>query len=243
MQTKLKADNKSTWNSVIVESNKSNNNYNQSKRVDMSFIQKKFTVKNKKESDSLLVYNDDYKDHLPKNQFKFKKNKSGGRRSGKDTKIEGRMSSRKPFKTISTYKQSHKRSQSLNKSTIEQRYRSVPQSGHQYENENARKSYTKKKLNWLFNNRTPQIHMSKSKYADAKLDFNIKNAKKNLKHWFKDQYNYSTAYQKNFESLTGREKGNALLRKVYLRMDHENPANVSFRNTVIQLYLNKIIGK
>ena len=145
------------------------------------------------------------------------------------------MSSRKPFKTISTHKQSHKRSQSLNKSTIEQRYRSVPQSGHHYECDNKRKSYTKKKLNWLFNNRTPQIHMSKGKYTEAKLDFNIKNAKKNLQNWFKDQYNHCTAYQKNFASLTGREKGNALLRKVYLRMEHENPANVSFRNMVISL--------
>lgn len=184
----------------------------------------------------MLIYNDDYKDQASKQQTSTRKVKnSGSRRCGKDTKIEGRMSSRKPFKTISTQKQSHKRSQSLNKSTIEQRYRSVPQSGYQYECENVRKSYTKKKINWLFNNRTPQIHMSKSKYNDPKIDFNLKNAKKNLKNWFKE--NYSTnANQKNFASLTGREKGNALLRKVYLRMDNENSTNVSFRNTVISSF-------
>lgn len=78
--------------------------------------------------------------------------------------------------------------------------------------------------------------MSKSKYNDPKWEFNLKNAKKNLKNWFKDNL-FTNAYQKNFASLTGREKGNALLRKVYLRMDNENIANVSFRNAVINILL------
>ena len=47
MQAKFKVDNKSTWNSVIVESNKSKSKYKQPKRADMSTLQKKLTVKNK----------------------------------------------------------------------------------------------------------------------------------------------------------------------------------------------------
>lgn len=47
MQAKLKIDNKSTWNSVIVENNKNKQKYNHSKRADINKLQRKFTVKNK----------------------------------------------------------------------------------------------------------------------------------------------------------------------------------------------------
>jgi hypothetical protein len=130
-------------------------------------------------------------------------------------------------------RQSHKRSQSLNKSSIEQRYRSVPQNNH-YQNEKYKKVYSKKKLNCFFNNKTPQVHLSKSKNETNQLDVSLKNAKKNLHNYFKDNNTNNTSHdyaKQNFASLTGREKGNTLLRKVYLRMENDYPTSKqSFRN-------------
>jgi hypothetical protein len=150
-QNKNKPDVKAMCNSVIIEGEKSTlkQKPRQGKRQGMSTLQRKFTVKNKKESDSLIVYNEDYRDQVPKKRQTMagKARASASRRSGKESKHEGRLSSRRPLKPYTGHKPSHKRSQSLNKSTIEQRYRSVPQSGYQYEVENNKRNYTKKKLN------------------------------------------------------------------------------------------------
>lgn len=116
----------------------------------MNTLQRKFTNKNKRESDSLIVYNEDYKDNASRKRQTITANNkraSGSRRAGKESKNEGRMSSRRPVKFPAGRKNSHKRSHSLNKSTIEQRYKSVPQNGYNYENEQVKKSYAKKKLN------------------------------------------------------------------------------------------------
>ena len=197
--------------------------------------QRKFTVKNKRESDSLIVYNDDYKDNMPS-----KKRGTSSRRSGKSSKHEGRVSSRKPMKKQNS-KNSHKRSQSLNKSSVDQRYRSVPQNGYNYEID-PRKSYTKAKLNSIFNNRTPQVHLAKqNKGANGRLDLSLRHAKKNLQNYFREGTRPDNYNKKNFTSLTGREKGNALLRKVYLRKEAEAQNNVSFRQSVSLPMCDKFI--
>ena len=67
--------------------------------------------------------------------------------------------------------------------------------------------------------------MSKTKVDNHKLDLSLKNAKKNLQNYFKDNNASHDYAKKKFESLTGREKGNTLLRKVYLRMENEYPNN------------------
>jgi len=61
-------ESKAICNSVIVESDKSRSKRKGKhfKRPGLSTLQRKFTVKNKRESDSLLVYNDEYKDQMPK---------------------------------------------------------------------------------------------------------------------------------------------------------------------------------
>ena len=220
---------KAICNSVIIESDKvrSKRKNKHFKKPGLSTLHRKFTVKNKRESDSLLVYNDDYKDNAPKQKRQTMANKArngGSKRAAKDHRYEGRFSSRKTLKVPNIHKQSHKRSQSLNKSTIEQRYKSVPQN-HNYDNEKSKKYHTKKKLNWFFNNKTPQVHVSKTKVDNHKLDLSLKNAKKNLQNYFKDNNASHDYAKKKFESLTGREKGNTLLRKVYLRMENEYPNN------------------
>lgn len=226
-------------NSVIIEGEKSTMKQEprQGKRQNINTLQKKFTVKNKKESDSLIVYNEDYRDQVPKKRQTMagKARASASRRSGKDSKHEGRLSSRRPLKPYTGHKPSHKRSQSLNKSTIEQRYRSVPQSGYHYEADQSKRNYTKKKLNWFFNNRTPQVHVSKGRGNDGKLDLSLKNAKKNLQNYFRE--NNVHEYKKKFTSLTGREKGNALLRKVNIRNEHAPHTTISFCNMVIRFSL------
>lgn len=235
-QNKDKPASKVLCNSVNItdgEKPKSKHRARQSKRPGMSTLQRKFTVKNKRESDSLIVYNEDYKDQMPRkrNTINSKTRISASRRSGKESKNEGRMSSRKPLKTLNATKQSHKRSQSLNKSTIEQRYRSVPQNGYNYEGDQPKKPYIKKKLNGLLNNRTPQVNYVKNK-GDNQLDLSLRNAKKNLQNYFRENGNPNDFNSKKFTSLTGREKGNTLLRKVFVRKEPENPANISFQNMV-----------
>ena len=220
---------KAICNSVIIESDKvrSKRKNKHFKKPGLSTLYRKFTVKNKRESDSLLVYNDEYKDNAPKQKRQTIGNKArngGSKRAGKDHRYEGRFSSRKTLKVPNIQKQSHKRSQSLNKSAIEQRYKSVPQN-YKYENERSKKYNTKKKLNCFFNNKTPQVHVSKTKAENQKLDLSLKNAKKNLQNYFKDNNASHDYVKKKFESLTGREKGNTLLRKVYLRMENEYPNN------------------
>lgn len=199
----------------------------------MNTLQRKFTIKNKRESDSLIIYNDDYKDNAPKPKRQTMAGKarvSGSRRSGKDNRYEGRMSSRKTLKVPNINRSSHKRSQSINKSTVETRYRSVPQNGHHNEYEKSKRAHVKKKLNTIFNNKTPQVHLSKSKNEQAKLDLSLKHAKKNLQNYFIES-NSNEYNRQKYESLTGREKGNTLLRKVYLRMENEYPNHKnSYRN-------------
>jgi hypothetical protein len=110
-------------------------------------INRKFTVKNKRESDSLIVYNDDYKDQYPKkrNTMATKARISASSKAAKNSKHDGRTSSRKAIKSHTGHKLSHKRSQSLHRSNNgDQRYRSVPQNGYNNEIDN-RKSYTKSK--------------------------------------------------------------------------------------------------
>lgn len=159
---------------------------------------------------------------------------SASRKSGKNSKIEGRSSSRKHIKPHTGHKLSHKRSQSLNKSNADQRYKSVPKNGYNYELDN-RKSYTKAKLNTIFNNKTPHVHLSKGKVKDWRLDLSLRNAKKNLQNYLRESQNLADHDKKNFTSLTGRKKGNAL-RKWYMRKDQEGPSNVSFRNMVNKLF-------
>jgi len=231
VKMKVYPEAKAICNSVIIEGDKIKSKKTK-KRPVINTLQRKFTVKNKRESDSLLVYNDDYKDSIPNNKKKHSngnKARTGcSRRSGKDSRYEGRFSSRKPMKVPNIYKQSHKRSQSLNKSTIEQRYRSQPQGGHQYEHEHSKKAYAKKKLNWFFNNRTPQVNVAKGKGNDNKLDLSLKNAKKNLQNYFKDNANLDEITKKKFASLTGREKGNPLLRNMYLKKRNHKNALIRF---------------
>jgi len=149
---KSKNDYKAVCNSVIIESDqrKLKSKQRNGTRPDLNTLQRKFTVKSKKENDSLIMYNDDYKDHHSKKRQTINANKpkfSAGKKSDKDSLYEGRFSSRKPIKSHNGHKQSHKRSHSMNKSGMEQRYRSVPQSGHAYEHDNSKKHYNKKKLN------------------------------------------------------------------------------------------------
>jgi hypothetical protein len=234
--SKHKNDYKAVWNSVIIEGDKGKfkSKTRHGKRPEMNTLQRKFTNKNKRESDSLIVYNEDYKDNASRKRHTVtssNKRASGSRRAGKESKNEGRMSSRRPMKSHVGHKNSHKRSHSLNKSTIDQRYKSVPQNGYNYDHEQTKKSHAKKKLNWFFNNRTPQVHLSKTKAVDACLDLSMRNAKKSLQNYFREgnhEYN-----KKKFASLTGREKGNALLRKVYLRKEQDYPTNISFHGMVI----------
>lgn len=83
---------------------------------------------------------------------------------------------------------SHKRSQSLNKSNTDQRYKSVPQNGYHYD-EGFRKHYAKTKFNTIINNRTPQVYHQKGKNHDTKLELSLRNAKKNLNSYFRESKN------------------------------------------------------
>ena len=217
---------KSICDSVIIESEKHHKKRSGAKnkhfkKPGMNTLQRKFTSKNKRESESLLIYNDEYKDQAPKQKrstIQYKSRTGGSRRTNKDHKREGRFSSRKTLKVPNVHRQSHKRSQSLNKSNIEHRYRSVPHNPN-YEHERQPKKSSQprnSKTRTFINTKTPQVHLSsKSKNEVNQLDFSLKHAKKNLDNYFRD------GAKNKFTSLTGREKGNTLLRKVYLRMDNE----------------------
>lgn len=182
------------------------------KRPGMKVSNRKFTTKNKRESDSMILYNDDYKDYLPKKRttISSKSKVSRSRRSGKALKHEGRISSRKPQKSHHASKGTHKRSQSLNKSNTDQRYKSVPQNGYHHEHENkTKKNFIKAKFNTIVNNRTPQIHHMKGKYKDVKLELSLRNAKRNLYNYFRESKQFENYNKNNFSSLTGREKSKA----------------------------------
>jgi hypothetical protein len=160
------------------------------------------------------VYNDDYKDQYPKkrNTMATKARISASSKAARNSKHEGRTSSRKAIKSHTGHKLSHKRSQSLNKSNNgDQRYRSVPQNGYNNDIDN-RKSYTKSKHDQMeiFNNRTPQVHLSKGKVKDGRLDLSLRNAKKNLQNYLIESKNPAEINKKNFVSMTGRKKGNPL---------------------------------
>lgn len=130
-QNRGKPDTKAVCNSVIIESDKlKQHKTRHEKRFGMSTLQRKFTIKNKRESDSLIVYDNDYKDQAPRKRQTVgsKARVSRSRRRGKESKHKGRISTRRAVKAQTGLKTSHKRSHSLNKSTIETRYRSVPQS-------------------------------------------------------------------------------------------------------------------
>ncbi|CAI2368223.1 unnamed protein product [Moneuplotes crassus] len=209
-------------NSVIIENDKIK--YNKSKRSKyprMNVSNRKFTIKGKKDPESQLLYNEDYKDYIPKkrNTTSSKRGNSGSRRSKKNLKHDGKVSNRKTNLLCHGYKGSHKRSQSLNKSNTDSRYKSVPHSSYQNDNEKFRKIFAKTKFNTIVNNRTPQISRGKNKHNDPKLELSLRNAKKNLHNYFRES--------NNFASLTGREKGKALAKK-------GNKKNESIKKTKIK---------
>ena len=66
---KIKQDPEAVWNSVIIERERikyKNPKGRHSKKPGINPSNRKFHAKNKRESDSLILYNDDYKDHIPK---------------------------------------------------------------------------------------------------------------------------------------------------------------------------------
>lgn len=160
----------------------------------------------------MIMYNDDYKDQLPKKRNNISNKSRGNRRSRRVLKNEGKVSNRRPQKSNNALKGSHKRSQSFNKSNTD-RYQSVQHNGYHQVNEDkqkTKKNFTKTKFNTIVNNRTPQIYHKKGKFKETKLDLSLRNAKRNLHNYFRESKQFENYNQNYLISLTGREKGKVL---------------------------------
>ena len=95
---RIKAE-KITSNSVITRTDKNRTNYKQFKRPEMTTLNRKYTIKNRKENEALLIYNDEYRDH----NSKKKKTHIGSmkidssRKSGKSNKVDEKVGFKKAF--------------------------------------------------------------------------------------------------------------------------------------------------
>ena len=177
---RIKSDKANTSNSAIAIMIKIELITNSLNKPGMNTLNRKLTIKSRKDNEKSLIYNDDYKDQHSKKRQTFVGNLrvESIKKGGKSIKNEERVGFKKPFKTLNSSKQSHKRSQSLNKSINDQRYRSVPQTVQQIEGSSVSKNYAKQRLNCYLNNQNTQMSHYKEKYDDWGLDISIKNSRK-----------------------------------------------------------------